>query len=60
MTASGAHRFAEACRRLLENPQEARRLGMLGRHTVAARFGEAGVEATWANMFNGLQKGHEA
>lgn len=59
MTASGARHFAGACRRLLENPKEARRLGLLGRHVVTARFGEAGVEAAWATMFKGLQKGHK-
>ena len=56
-TASSARHFAAACQRLLDNPQEARRLGMLGRHSVAARFSSVRIEEQWADMFRGLQEG---
>ncbi|MFN4140945.1 glycosyltransferase family 4 protein [Aestuariivirga sp.] len=57
MTATSARHFAGACRRLLENPQEAQRLGRLGRHAVAADFSSVRVEDAWSTMFEGLQKG---
>lgn len=59
MTASGPARFAAACRHLISHPRHARRLGMLGRGRVAARFGSNRIEGEWAALFRKVLRGEQ-
>ena len=56
LVADGAHRFALACRRLLENPHEAMRLGSRGRHAVLLRHSCDRISNDWAMLFHEIQK----
>jgi glycosyltransferase involved in cell wall biosynthesis len=56
LVASTAHRFSLACRRLLENPQEALRLGRRGRHAVLLRHGHERVRDEWSSLFHELKE----
>lgn len=57
LVAADAHHFALACKRLLANPQEAARLGRLGRHAVSRRYGFERVTEEWTRLFQRLDKG---
>jgi glycosyltransferase involved in cell wall biosynthesis len=58
--AAGEHRFALACRHLLENPHEAMRLGRRGRNAVLLRHGCDRISDGWAKLFHELQEESQA
>jgi polysaccharide biosynthesis protein PslH len=59
IAAADALHFASACKRLLANPQEALRLGRLGRHAVSRHYGYERVREDWTRLFQDTEKGSQ-